>query len=238
MMLSTIFNDWQVPVILIMQNEGRLLRDRDCFGAFDEPATMEALRFYLDFFEEKLAVQQMSEVANIFQGFEDGVFCMMIHGPWNVMEIRRRIPQLQDRWTTAPLPVKKNGASVAGGSSLVIFKESRQTDAAWRFIEYLSQPSTQQHFFQITHDLPAVRSAWAAPELQEDQEILAYYRQLESVLPTPPIAEWEQVAVKLQEYLELVIFHRLTLEQAVQSLNRDVDLILEKRRWMIERGLL
>ena len=105
-------------------------------------------------------------------------------------------------------------------------------------IEYLTQPATQEHFFALTRDLPAVRAAWSCADIQQDREILAYYQQLEQVLPTPKIAEWEQVAVKLQEYLELVIFKRMTLEQAVLALNRDVDRILEKRRWMIRRGLL
>ncbi len=236
--LSTIFNDWHVPVILIMQNNGRLLRDNDCFGAFDDPATVQALEFYLQFFRENLAVKNMSEVANIFQGFNDGVFAMMITGPWNVNEMRRRMPQLQDKWTTAQLPQQKNRSSTAGGSSLVINRQSPRAAEAWRFIEYLTRVETQQQFFALTRDLPAVKAAWEAKEIQEDAEIMAFFQQLEEAQPTPKIAEWEQVAVKLQEYLELVIFDRLTLNDAVTKLNQDVDRILSKRRWMMQRGLL
>ncbi|MBN2355876.1 sugar ABC transporter substrate-binding protein [candidate division KSB1 bacterium] len=236
--LSTRFNDWQVPVILIMQNEGRLLRDDDCYGAFDDPATLKALEFYIQFFREKLAIMNMSEVANVYQGFSDGVFAMMITGPWNVNEMSKRSPDLQDRWTTAPLPARLNGASTAGGASLVIFSQSPHHRQAWIFIEYLTRVETQRHFFELTRDLPAVREAWNVDEIQQDDEIMAFYRQLEGAMPTPKIAEWEQVAVKLQEYLELVIFERMTLKEAMKALNRDVDRILEKRRWMIQRGLL
>ncbi len=236
--LSTIFNDWQVPVILILQNGGRLLRDDDCYGAFDEAATLEALAFYCDFFHQRLAVKNMSEVANIFQGFNDGVFSMMITGPWNVNEMRKRMPGLSDRWSTAPLPRKVNGVSVAGGASLVIFADSPRAREAWRFIQYLSQVNTQQAFFRLTRDLPAVRAAWHTPEIEQDREIQTFYRQLEEVMPAPKIAEWEQVAVKMQEYLEQVLFNKLTLPEAVRLLNRDVDRILEKRRWLRARGLL
>ena len=236
--LSTIFNDWQVPAILIMQNGGRLLRDNDTRGAFSEPATLQALRFYISLFHENLAVRNMSEVANIFQGFGDGVFSMMVTGPWNVNEIRRRLPELNGRWRTAPLPAGVNGASVAGGSSLVIFEQARHPGAAWKFIKYLSRVETQQTFFQLTRDLPALKSAWQTPEIAGDAEIQPFYRQLELAQPTPKIAEWEQVAVKMQEYLEQVIFKRMTLEEAVAKLDRDVNLILEKRRWMLERHLL
>ncbi|HOT96308.1 MAG TPA: sugar ABC transporter substrate-binding protein [bacterium] len=236
--LSTIFNDWQVPAILILQNNGRLLRDNDCFGAFSEPATLEALRYYISFFHDTLAVINMSEVANIFQGFNDGVFAMMVTGPWNVNEIRKRLPALSGRWSAAPLPARRNGASIAGGASLVIFNQCRRPEAAWKFIRYLSSIGTQQAFFRLTRDLPAVRRAWQLPEIAADTEIQGFYRQLEQVLPAPRIAEWEQVAVKMQEYLEQVIYRRLTLDEAVVRLDRDVDRILEKRRWMLARQLL
>ncbi len=236
--LSTIFNDWQVPAILILQNGGRLLRENDCYGAFSEPATLAALRYYITFFHDSLAVINMSEVANIFQGFSEGVFSMMVTGPWNVSEMRKRMPGLSGRWSTAPLPAGRNRASVAGGASLVLFEKCRHPEAAWKFIRYLSEVETQQAFFSLTRDLPAVRAAWHTPEIENDRETGAFYRQLETAMPTPRIADWEQVAVKMQEHLEQVIYRRMSLEEAVVKLDRDVDRILEKRRWLLARDLL
>jgi len=231
-------NEWQIPAILILQNDGRLLKENNCFGAFDDPRTLEALRFYLSFFEEDLTVMKMTEVSNIFQAFNDGIFSMMITGPWMVHSIRTRLPELTANWRTAPLPGQTNRASVAGGSSLVIFNNSQHPGAAWKFIEFLSDRQTQIQFFEKTHDLPAVKAAWNAPVIQADLEIQAFYQQLEQVIPTPKIAEWEQIAVTIQQHLEEVIHHQTTLESAVVALNRDVDQILAKRRWLLERGLI
>ena len=235
---SLIFNEWRAPVILILSNGGRLLRDNDCYGAFDEPATLAAMRFYTTFFAEGLAPRNMTEVINIFQGFTTGFFSMMITGPWDVQEMRKRAVDLTGKWSTAPIPRKEASRSTAGGSSLVIFKNTRNPQAAWTLIEYLSQPETQIEFFRLTRDLPAVRSAWEAPEIKADAEIQAFYQQLENVVPTPKIAEWEQIAVKIQEHLERVIFDRVTLEAMARQLNRDVDRILEKRRWLLAKGLI
>jgi len=235
---SLIYNDWAVPVILILCNGGRLLKNNDCYGAFDDPATLEALRFYMKFFEDSLAIRSMTEVSNMYQGFYDGLFSMMITGPWNVSEIRKRYPQLKDRWSTATIPARQNFNSIAGGSSLVLFKNTRHPMAAWKLIEFLSQPEIQLEFFQLTLDLPAVKAAWNTDEIQKDQEMAAFYTQLEHVVPTPKIAEWEQVAVKIQEHLEQVIFGRISLEQAVINLNRDVNRILEKRRWLLSKNLI
>jgi multiple sugar transport system substrate-binding protein len=235
---SLIYNDWAVPVILILSNGGRLLKNNDCYGAFDDPATLEALRFYVKFFEDSLAILSMTEVSNIYQGFADGLFSMMITGPWNVNEIRKRYPELKNRWSTAPMPGKKNFNSIAGGSSLVLFKNTEHPMAAWKLIEFLSQPEIQIEFFQLTLDLPAVKSAWSADVIRQDQEMGAFYTQLEHVVPTPKIAEWEQVAVKIQEHLEQVVFGRIKLEKAIINLNKDVDRILEKRQWLLSKNMI
>ena len=236
--LSLIFNDWQVPVILIMNNNGPLLKDNNCYGAFDDPRTKEALRFYVSFFEKGLASRTMTEIQNIYQGFSSGFFSMMITGPWNVNQIRERAAELESRWNTAMMPLKANRNSVAGGASLVIFKNSNHQDAAWKFIEFLSQPETQRQFFILTRDLPAVKETWKTDEIQRDPQMKAFYEQLLSVEATPKISEWEQIAVKIQEHLEAVIFGKITLEESVQRLNRDVDKILEKRRWLLEKQLI
>lgn len=235
---SLIYNDWGVPVILILSNGGQLLKTNNCYGAFDDPATVEALRFYVKFFEDSLAIRSMTEVSNIYQGFADGLFAMMITGPWNVNEIRKRYPELTDRWSTAPIPASANFNSIAGGSSLVIFKNSKRPTAAWKLIEFLSQPEIQIEFFKLTLDLPAVKSAWNADVIKNDQEMAAFYTQLEHVVPTPKIAEWEQVAVKIQEHLEKVIFGRVSLEKAIANLNKDVDRILEKRQWLLSKKMI
>lgn len=235
---SMIYNDWQVPVILILQNNGRLLKDHNCYGAFDEPATIEALQYYLSFFHDGLAVRSMTEVSNLYQGFSDGVFSMMVTGPWNINEMRKRFIDMTGRWSTAPMPARRNRSSIAGGASLVIFKNSKNTMAAWKFIEFLSRPENQIEFFRLTRDLPAVKTAWQSDELLNDREINAFYTQLESVLPTPKIAEWEQVAVKIQEHLEKAIFGKVELSDMVINLNTDVNQILEKRRWLLTRGLI
>ena len=196
---------------------------------------MEALQFYVRFFEEGLAPRNMSEVANIYQGFGSGFFAMFVSGPWNVNELQRRLRGQSVEWHTAPLPGKKNRFSVAGGSSLVIAHESTKKAMAWKFIEFLSRPEIQLLFYRQSKDLPAVKAAWELGKLPADPDIAAFYQQLHQVQATPKIPEWEQIATKLQEHLEAVIYQKSTLNEALQALNQDVDRILEKRRWLLAK---
>jgi len=109
-----LFNDFHGIVTLIMNNNGSFLKENDCYGAFDDPATIEAIKFYLTFFEEGLATRSTTEFPNIYDAFADGDFAMIVTGPWNVAQMRRRAPKIAGRWTTARMPLKKAASHLCG----------------------------------------------------------------------------------------------------------------------------
>ena len=127
------------------------------------------------------------------------------------------------------------GVSLAGGSSLVVFRGSPHQDAAWRLVEFLSQPAQQIRFFQLTGDLPAHRAAWSDPGLAADPQAAAFREQLENVVSTPKIPEWEQVANRVWVAAEQVIRGAATADEALTALDADVDQMLAKRRWLLEK---
>jgi len=231
--------EWQTPVILAMQLGAGLLRDRDRYGDFESPAFRKAFEFYLDMFRRGLAPSAgAATVANVYQDFAGGYFSFYVTGPWNLGEFAQRLPpDLQPDWTTAPMPGPERapGTSVAGGASLAIFRGSPRKEAAWQLVEYLADPERQVEFYRATGDLPPRRSAWSAPALSRDARVQAFRVQLEAVRATPKIPEWEQIASRIVEHAESAIRGSVTVDQALAALDRDVDLLLEKRRWMMQR---
>jgi multiple sugar transport system substrate-binding protein len=216
-----------------------LLKDGDRFGDFSGAQFRSAFEFLMKFYHNKLAPVGVTQVTNIYQGIAEGFFAMYITGPWNIGEFQRRLPAaLQDEWMTAPMPgpeANTPGVSLAGGSSLVLFRKSPQKAQAWKLIEYLSQARQQFEFYKITGDLPAVREAWQDTSFTNNIYIKAFYEQLEHVVPTPKIPEWEQIAMKVQQYAEIASVQRMPVAEALAALDREVNLILEKRRWMLSR---
>jgi multiple sugar transport system substrate-binding protein len=233
-------NEWAQPVILGLQAGSPLLTDDATHAAFSQPEFRRAFTFYVDLFRSGLAPPVSSnEVANLYQEFGRGYFAMYITGPWNLGEFRRRLPpELQDSWSTAPLPgPDASGArvSLAGGSSLVLFRASPHKNAAWRLIEFLSRPEQQVRFYELTGDLPARREAWQDSTLARDARTRAFWQQLQRVMPAPKIPEWELIATRVQERAEQAIRGATPPDSALALLDRDVERILEKRRWLIER---
>lgn len=229
-------NEWVGPVIMGLQRKSALLKDHNTRGDFSGREFTGAMHDFHRFFTNGWAPVKTTQIINVFQAFEEGVFAMYITGPWNIGEFRKRLPPgLQDKWMTAPLPGPDGniGVSLAGGSSLVMFASSTHKTEVWRLIEYLSRPEVQLQFYQITGDLPPRVEAWQDSSLMKNIYAAAFYQQLKHVVATPKIPEWEQIAQKVREYAELVSMDALSVESAMAALDKDVDQILEKRRWML-----
>lgn len=240
-------NEFEPLLVLALQQGDDLLRDGGRYGNFSSPGFREALRFYLSLFERGFAPRlSNTQVANVWQEFGRGSFAFYLSGPWNIGEFKRRLPvALQGDWITAPLPAPTAGSgpgiSVAGGSSLVIFKRSPRKALAWQLIEYLSRPAVQLQFYQLTGNLPPRRSSWALPlngsaSLADDRHAKAFAQQLERVRPTPAVPQWERIVKEMQLFAARAAATGVSIDDTVRGLDARVDAILEKRRWMLDRA--
>lgn len=229
--------EWQAPVILALQLGATLLRDGDCYGAFSAPAFREAFEFYVDLFRRGLAPSAGEiQSANLYRDFATGYFTFYLSGPWSIGEFGRRLPPaLKEDWATAPMPSPdgvKPPVSLAGGSSLAIYRGSRQKQVAWQLIEYLVEPAQQLHLYRLVGDLPSRRRAWADPALSGNPHARAFWAQLQHVRSTPKIPEWERIASKIGRYAEAVVRGTMATGDALGALDTEVDALLEKRRWL------
>lgn len=236
-------NEWDKPLILGLQAGAGLLDPGGRHGAFRDPRFRRAMAFYVDLFGAGLAPPVTdSGIANLYQQFAEGYFAMLVTGPWNLGEFRRRLPpEMQDRWATAPLPAPATadgypGFSLAGGSSLVLFRHAGTSDAAWQLVEHLAEPAQQERFFALAGDLPARISAWRARGLGDDPAAAAFRVQLEAVRGLPKVPECEQIANRVADAVEEVVRGARDLDGALAALDADVDRMLEKRRWMLDRA--
>lgn len=231
-------NEYDQLTALALQQPDSLLRDGGRYGNFESAGFKRALTFYVDTFRMHEAPDITNiEAGNPWSEFGRGVYSFYFSGPWNIGEFRKRLPASEQAdWDTAPLPGPDGpGPSVAGGSSLVIFRTSEHKDAAWKLIEYLSRPQVQDRFYDLLGDMPPRRSSWSQGTLRIDPKAQAFREQLERVKPTPPVPEWEQIVNDMQLVAAQAVAGDLTIDQATVEMDRRADRILEKRRWMLDR---
>jgi multiple sugar transport system substrate-binding protein len=241
-------DEFEQLLTFALQADDPLLRDHGRWGNFRSAGFHRALAFYLEIFVEQLAPAAIQiQVPNPWDELARGYFTFFLHGPWSIGEFKRRLPAAQQAsWATAPMPGPDGpGASLAGGSSLVVFRDARHPREAWQLVEYLSQPAVQRRFYELTGNLPPRRTAWSDPQLAGDEHVRAFRDQLERVRRTPPVPEWERIATEMRVVSERAA-RRVSpattaaelaaiVDAAATELDARADQILEKRRWILAR---
>ena len=230
-------NEFEQLLTFGLQANERLLADQATRGNFSSPGFIAALAFYKSLFDEGLApLVSATQISNVWTEFQRGYFSFYFSGPWSIGDFRRRLPP-ETQWATAGIPGPNGpGASAPGGSSLAVFRSTRPPEAAWAWVRYLLEPETQVRFNQITGSLPARQSAWEVPALASDPMIQPFKAQLARAEAVPKAPEWERIVTEMQIVAERMVRGEYTPETAAAEIDRRADRLLEKRRWMLERG--
>jgi multiple sugar transport system substrate-binding protein len=232
-------NEFEQLLTIALSAGARLLRDNGSRGAFADPEFKAALAFYKSLFDEQLApVASATQISNIWDEFAKGFFSIFTSGPWTIGDMKSRLaPAMQDKWGTAPNPGPEGiGSAAPGGSSLVVFAGTQSADAAWDVVSRLLAPSAQLSFHQLTGDLPARRSVWAAAGLAGDPIVAPFRVQLDRATALPKVPEWERIVTEMQIVAERMVRGEYTVDAAAKEIDRRADRLLEKRRWMLGKG--
>jgi multiple sugar transport system substrate-binding protein len=201
--------NWQEYLPFVWSNGGQVMDDQGAFQ-LNSPQAVEALTFYDSFFKEGLSPKAVPEGFDITPAFVSGTHPMFFSGPWHLGLIKDAGGAgFESKWDIAPMPKKQSATSFVGGSNLVVYKDSKNKDAAWKFVQYLTDPKTQVAWYQDVTDLPAVKSAWDDPALKGDPHVALFGEQLKDTQAQPAISTWAEVSSALNDALEKVTTGKL-----------------------------
>lgn len=218
-------DNWQEFLPFVWQTGGEVTEGEN--WNFDSPEVVEALEYYKSFFDEGLTAESVPEGFAVEQGFVEGTHPMFFSGPWHMSLIEELGgPEFEGKWAIAPMPEKDSRTSFVGGSDLVVFKDSDNKDAAWKFVEFLSEAATQQKWYTTVSALPSVQSAWDGGELSSDEQLALFGEQLKDAKSPPPVPKWEQVAAEaVNTELEKAAIGGSSPEQAAQAMQQKAESI-------------
>jgi len=94
----------------------------------------------------------------------------------------------------------------------------------------------QARFNTIVGDLPARQSAWDIAGVERDPMLAPFRGQLARAKAVPKVPEWERIVTEMQIVAERMVRGEYSPETAAAEIDRRADRLLEKRRWMMERG--
>ena len=210
---------WQTVMPFAWSNGATLTDEAGEEYTIDSPETAEALEYYASFFEQGLSQDRVLDPGESESGFADGTYGSFISGPWHTTLVED-MGLSPDKYAVAPLPGKDSapGTSFVGGGDLAVFNDSDNADNAWKYVQWLTEPETQQAFYDTVGDLPAVQSAWDTGKLAEDPKLQVFGEQLDSAQSPPAVPTWEQVAGSIDALVERVTKGTMPADEAVAEM--------------------
>ena len=203
----------------VWSNGGKVIGDDGKF-ALDSPQAVEVLKFYAAFFDEGLSPKSVPEGFDITPAFVAGTHPMFFSGPWHLGLIDKAGgASFKDKWAIAPMPKKASATSFLGGANMVVYKDSKNKDAAWAFVQYVTDPKTQVKWYQQVTDLPAVQAAWQDPVVSGDANVKVFGEQLKDAQGPPAIPTWNEVKAAINDQLEKVTTGGTSPEAGAKAMN-------------------
>lgn len=232
--------DWPEPLLAFATQQGvPLLRDHATRGNFSSNGFRAALGFYKGIFDERLApVTTGAEVGDTYLAWRRGRFAILPSNATSIGDLRRRTALLPPNlWSVALTPGPHGtGAAMARGTSLAVSHTARDPAAAWALVHYLCDPAVQRQVYAITGDLPTRPSTWRDLSLRADPVLTTFAHQIARSVAPPAVPEWERIMTEVQLVAEHMVRGDYGVDAATVEMDKRVDRILEKRRWLVDRG--
>jgi multiple sugar transport system substrate-binding protein len=224
-------DSFQSILPFIWSSGASLTNSDDTKWTFDTPAMISALKYYQSFFTEGIASKVPDTGAGAGQAaFVSGATPMEIGGPSEIGSLAQAGgASFADKYSVMQIPKQSSSTSFVGGSDLVVFKHSKNRDAAWKLVQFLSQPNNQAAWHKVAGDLPAVKSAWNDPSLAGDKKLAIFNAQLSDTKSPPALTTWTQISAAADTQLEKIVKSGTDPAAAMKSLQATADSIGTKR---------
>lgn len=198
---------------------------------FDDAGVKKGLEFTTSLYKDGVAnvnadVSSGADIAN----FVSGDTPMMLQGPTAVSQINELGGDgFESKYATVVLPSMDESSgpatSFVGGSDLVTFKDSKNKQSAWKFIQWVSKPEVQAEWYKKSSDLPASQKAWDDDALSGNDKLSAFGDQLKNTMAPPALSTWAQVSSAADRILEQMNKGQVTVDEGLKNLQSEADSI-------------
>lgn len=131
----------------VYQNGGYILNEDKTAAGFDQPETIEAMKFYIGLQSYDWCPDQnyFAETApgNAFFSEQGAMF---LEGDWNIMSEMKNYPEMQGKWDVAVLPSSPDGgrATISNGLCYATSANNQNNEVVLDFLRFLGSEEGQR----------------------------------------------------------------------------------------------
>ena len=145
---------------LVWQNGGDIIAPDGKTTVLGSDQAVGGIQFLQDLIYKEKVMPEPPLFAETGDAFEQGQAAMEANGSWLVPTLLAAGIQLG----IAPLPKGPSGqATSINPTGAVVFKGTKNPDAAWEFVKYLASPPAQTKLMELKASLPANKEVLAGP---------------------------------------------------------------------------
>lgn len=186
----------------------------------DKPEGVQAFKAVKDLVDDGTAKTDASDGwENMMQAFKNGDVAMMINGPWAVADTLTG-SEFTDKDNLGVAPVPAGSAAQGapqGGHNLAVYAGSKNLDASYAFVEYMTSVDSQATAAGELNLLPTRTSAYAKKEAV-DSEIVGFFKPVvETAVERPWIPEGGSLFEPLRIEYTKVLTGQTTPEKAAKA---------------------
>ncbi|GAA3396327.1 extracellular solute-binding protein [Streptomyces roseoviridis] len=186
----------------------------------DNAAGVKAMKTVQELVDSKAAITDATNGwDNMQAAFKDGKVAMMINGPWAVADTYTG-KEFADKANLgiAPVPAGSAGQGAPqGGHNLAVYAGSKNLDASYAFVEYMSSPEVQAKAAAELSLLPTRTSVYGKSEVAMNPMISFFKPVVEKAVERPWIPETGSLFAPLVTEYTKVLTHQTTPEQGAKT---------------------
>ncbi len=199
---------------------GNMVDARDKVVEIDDGAGVKAFKTIKSLVDSKAAVTDATDgQENQLRALKDGTVAMAVDGPWDI-EGARAGKSFKDKKNLGVAPVP--GGSTAqgspqGGWNLSVYAGSKNLQASYAFVKYMSSAKVQQQTNEQLSLLPTRKSVYEVPAVKNNEMVKFFKPAVDGAVQRPWIAEGNSLFEPIKVHMNKVLTGSATPEQAAKA---------------------
>lgn len=198
----------------------------------NSPEAVSAMKFFSELYTKYNVPKTKIPLE---QGIRTGDFPIAISGNWMIDRLRLSAPEIAGKFSIATMPKGPTGKMTAfiGGRIIGIFEQSRNKEAAWEFIKYLSTPEVQKKLYEASQSeqdtyLPPSTKTWDILSMDPKfKEVLV--NQANDAKGPPPVTQWDTCARYVDEAIQRVVLQGADAQAELDKSKSELERILTQK---------
>jgi multiple sugar transport system substrate-binding protein len=177
---------------------------KDGKAAFDSDAGIRSLTMYKSLIDGGLTEDGPTNYTreDLQNLFKQGRVAMMITAPFLINQIAAEAPKLN--YGIAPVPKEARNATYAVTDSVVLFRNSKVKQAAWKFLDFLFTRQPRVEFTKNEGFLPTTKAEAEDQYFTTNERLQTFVNLLPHAHFAPTVTGWEDTAKAVSDAVQSV----------------------------------